>query len=702
MLDTVLTALRGRDFAAAAHAARGLIVAEPDHAEAHHLLSLALRELGDLDGAQHALERALELAPEHAPYHVSRAMLATLRKDDGAARAALGEAVKQDPNQLMAYVSLAQLALSASDLVQAEQHLRYAERVNAEHPHVLVVRGQMLLARGDVRGGTHALSRAAEQAPDDAMVQGTLGLALLAQRHYAFAEQALRNALATQPQVRSLRFALLQSLLGQQRNAEAEQEADTLLAQGADDPQAWLLKGQLAAGRAAYEESAGHLLRSLELRPGHAQTLDALLGVWVAAGQNERAEKYVEDLVQRSPQYDAGWSALIEFHRREPRLAADTALRWQAARPDSLAANELAAQVLEAAGDLNRAAQCAARVATRAPGRVAAQLVLTRAELRDGQAAAARARIETLLQDGRDPALQKALAGWHGRCCDATGDARTAVAAWLQAQRLLGPEAVLPTFASPDAALEARTADALAASSAIDPQGAPLLLWGAPGSGVEQLAALLRTGTLVLADRFGPTPRDDGFRLDGLGTRSASTPEEAGQRFAQRWREALTGVGADAKDVDWLPHWDARLLPPLVRGLPGTRMIVALRDPRDMLLNWLAFGAAQRLPLHDPMRAAQWLVSALEQLGFLANRTQPALRVVWMDRLETAPEQTLNELAQFAGLPQPPSSEVLQRAGTGVGGLPSAFPAGHWKRYSEALREPFALLEPIAQRLGGA
>ena len=231
----------------------------------------------------------------------------------------------------------------------------------------------------------------------------------------------------------------------------------------------------------------------------------------------------------------------------------------------------------------------------------------------------------------------------------------------------------------------------------------PVLLWGAPGSLPERLAALLGgAGRVVNSDRFGPVPRDDGFRIDGVGTRTANSPEEAGERFAQRWREGRARIGAQPTDIDWLPFWDARLAPPLVRGLPGTRMIVALADPRDMLVNWLAFGAPQRLSMANPVEAARWLALQLEQLAFLAHRAQPALHVVWMDRLESAPNEVANELAAFLGLPQAPSLDALAPALVGAGGLPTAFPAGHWRHYAAPLAEAFALLEPIAARLSGA
>ncbi len=701
MLDTVLTALRAGDFAAAEAAAANLIAEQPELAEAHHLLGLARQQRGDIAAAVSAIDRALQLAPQRADFHVSRAMLANEQRDSATARAALGEAVRQDPNQLLAYVSLAHLALASSDLEQAEQHLRFAERVNPEHPHVLTVRGQLLLARGQGDAAIAALSRAGEAAPNDAMVQGALGLALLAQRHYAFAEQALRNALQAQSAVRSLRYALVQALLGQNRRDDADREVDLLLAQRSDDPQALTLKGQLASARGAHQDAVIALTASLRQVPRQPQALQSLVASWRALDAGDQCEAFLESMLAQAPDFEPAWMAVLDMQRGKPQRSADTAARWFAACPDSPAANELAAQIAEAVGDHARATELAEKTVGLDRGRLAAQVLLARSELRDGNGMAARARLEPLHAAVRDSDAKRALGGWLGRACDVAGDAESAVRYWTQAHAQVVTARDFPPLGQPDATLEARLNDALAALG--EPVAdAPRLLWGAPGSNPERLAALLQgAGLVVLNDRFGPAPRDDGFQLGGVGTRTANSPEEAGARFAQRWRDGLSGAGAQAGDIDWLPHWDARLTPPLVRGLPGTRMLVALRDPRDMLLNWLAFGTPHRLSAADPLRAAQWLALSLEQLAFLANRTQPQLRVVWMDQLLETPEQVAQGIADFLGLAQPPAIGAVQPALVGAGGLPTAFPAGHWQRYADALREPFAALETITARLGG-
>jgi hypothetical protein len=336
------------------------------------------------------------------------------------------------------------------------------------------------------------------------------------------------------------------------------------------------------------------------------------------------------------------------------------------------------------------------------PTRSSAHLILFRSDLRAGRADAARARLEPLLATAQDPAQQRVFHGWLGRAHDAAGDRAAAVQAWISGQALLDNPPPLPRFEPPSAELLASIEAALAQPAQADPVNAPRLLWGAPGGGAERLVALLggRTDGRVMIDRFGAQPRVDGFRLTQLGRRRASSPEQQAERFALEWRKGVSSFNAQPQDIDWLPHWDARLLPNLIRGLPDARVLVALRDPRDMLLNWMAFGTAQRHALVDPVEAARWLASALEQFLPLREGTRPSLHVVRMRELDNDAAQVAAEVAQFVG-GSVPTLEDLQRARLGLGHLPTAFPAGHWRHYESVLGAAFALLEPVATRLGG-
>jgi predicted Zn-dependent protease len=694
MFEEIRAALRSGDIATAEASARALIASDAANAEAQHLLGLALRQRGDLAAAAGAFDAAIALSPESAGYHVSRALLALQQRDAPAAQAALQEAVRQDPNEIRAYIALAELALQSGELDQAEQHLRYAERINAEHPHLLAQRGQLELARGQAQQAIATLSRAAAAAPQDALVQGSLGLALMTQRHYGFAEQALRNALELQPQARSLRFALVQSLLAQERGDEADAQLQQLLRDRSDDPQALTLKGQLALARGAHDEALAALSESLRLAPEQPRALGALLSAWTALRiPAAQARAGLEELLTRAPRFDLAWGALLDLLRGDADASLDVLTRWRAAIPESPAAAEVAAQVADARGDRVAAAELAQIAVARDPSRVPAQLILVREELRSAQPQRARERIETMLPMVGDPDARRALSAWRGRACDAAGDAPAAVVAWREAHAYAGTPRY-PALGDADALRAAALDMHSGKGRVVDAAAAPILLWGAPGSGVERVAAMLRAahGAVVMDDRFGAAPRDDDFR-------PAAAPVAEADRFGfgQRWRDGIAARGLDASAIDWLPHWDARWVPALRRDLAGARLIVALRDPRDMLLNWLAFGAPQRLGVTDAMVAAQWLSHALEQFVDLPDDAASALRVVRLDPLGDA-QRNADALATFLDRAGPASLDALQ-ALERAGELPMAFPDGAWQRYDVALRAPFALLEPLAARL---
>jgi hypothetical protein len=219
-------------------------------------------------------------------------------------------------------------------------------------------------------------------------------------------------------------------------------------------------------------------------------------------------------------------------------------------------------------------------------------------------------------------------------------------------------------------------------------------LAGAPGSGIERLAAVL-AGTVPAfrSDRFdaGRAP-DDLLQNFHVAARLAGGELDAAT-LAQDWRAHLPARGvANGEVIDWLLWWDNALLPMLRTQLPQANVLIALRDPRDMLLDWLAHGAPAPLAMGSPTVAAQWLATLLNQLAALHEQDLFPHRLLRMDAaMDDA--QALSALVGTAlGLELPVAP---------VGALgPRRFPAGHWRGYAEALAEPFRLLTPVARRLG--
>jgi hypothetical protein len=151
---------------------------------------------------------------------------------------------------------------------------------------------------------------------------------------------------------------------------------------------------------------------------------------------------------------------------------------------------------------------------------------------------------------------------------------------------------------------------------------------------------------------------------------------------------------------DWLARWDARVVPLLRHAVAGTRLLVVLRDPRDLLLNWLAFGAPAGPAFADPLASAAWLASQLEHLLFARDELQLPMHIVDMDRFDEDAAAAMNDIAAFAGLPSAPDPQSALDGRSGLGGLPTALPTGRWRAYRGELGEAFELLAPLAKRLG--
>jgi hypothetical protein len=251
----------------------------------------------------------------------------------------------------------------------------------------------------------------------------------------------------------------------------------------------------------------------------------------------------------------------------------------------------------------------------------------------------------------------------------------------LAESRLPLPEATAPRDAWPEL-------------GAIPPDARPVaFLVGAPGSLVERLAAVLGGGIQSFhADRFSQAPPDDALQSFFTPARLAGGEIDAAS-VADSWRAQLPARGAgDGEIIDWLPFWDNALLEVLREQIPHAQLLVALHDPRDMLLEWLAFGAPLPYRIESPVVAAQWLLIELSHIALLHEQDLIRHHLIRLDDIKDDPQAVAGALGEAlnATLPSPPPGAF----GT------AHFAPGHWREYAEPLAEAFAILTPVARRLG--
>ena len=127
--------------------------------------------------------------------------------------------------------------------------------------------------------------------------------------------------------------------------------------------------------------------------------------------------------------------------------------------------------------------------------------------------------------------------------------------------------------------------------------------------------------------------------------------------------------------------------------MPGTRLIIVERDPRDALLNWLGFGWLPGFACPAPVVAADWLVRARHHLAFASELAEPSRLTVVADALLAGDEHASAQLARFLAVDGLRRGGQFAASAHGHAGLPARFAAGHWQAYEEALGEAFNRLQ---------
>jgi TolB-like protein/Tfp pilus assembly protein PilF len=222
-------------------AAQKAVALDPNLADAH--LSLALALAGDFDwsGMEREMKRALELNPNLALARDQYAWLLTLlgRFDEADAQSKI--AVELDPLSPLLEVNRGYWLYLARRFDEANMHFRKALELDANYPWAHRTLGWSLLWQGD-KAGALAMMETAQSLDADPWSIGSFGYALAVSGDRAKAEQILRDleSLAEQRYVTPSASTLVYIGLG-----EKEKALDGLDKVYEDrDPQCWFMKAE--------------------------------------------------------------------------------------------------------------------------------------------------------------------------------------------------------------------------------------------------------------------------------------------------------------------------------------------------------------------------------------------------------------------------------------------------------------------------
>jgi Tfp pilus assembly protein PilF len=584
---------------------------DDSRAESWFQLARARRQTGDEEGASEALQQAILLDPNHAMARVERARQCLASGDEKSAHDHFRTALRADPNCVPALVHLAEREFDEGRLDKAQELAAQAVQFRPQS-----VDAQLMMARIFRRRG-----------------------------HPDFAERCLDNALEVVPDSAELHAARAQLLFERGRSRE------TLS----------------ALGRARELGSADGRLARLEYR--------CLLQL----GQLAAARRVLEKLAEAGHLDAPGTLSLAELRLADGDVGGARALveALEAAWPE--AARLVEAQLAEREGDSARAADLAARLHDESDAhlRSQARLLTARLALRDDDAEACVAALQPLTEQARadgaaaDPRVHWMLAG----ALDRLGRFEAAAEHLPQAGWFLPPLLAAPEREMSESlyrALAAVDTDSWATEAADDDRAEPMFILGWPGSGRDSLlAALAESGAVLTLDRRSAPRRREALGLPA-GPEDLAALDETQRRLVRRryLREAGT-IAARVIEPMWLP---VTALPLIARVFPGSTVIIADAELRDLELEWRLAGYRGIETLRTLWQREQALLeSLLESLP---------LDFVVLSRgdLESDAAEVAAQLADPLGLD---SGDVPALAEFLAPRLSSLRPCGHWKHYGK-------------------
>jgi tetratricopeptide (TPR) repeat protein len=212
---------RRGDMTAAERLYREIVKVQPDFAEAHNNLGVALKALDRFDEAVESYRRALAFKPDYgeARNNLARTLRALDRHEEAAE--IYRQAVAAAPDDARAHVEFGETLLALKRHDEAAKSFRNALAIEPADDRTLNDLGVALEGMGRNREAVRYYRRALEIAPQHAGAQRNLGNALKALGRHQEAIECYREALAIMPNFADAEINLGSALQALNRHQEA-------------------------------------------------------------------------------------------------------------------------------------------------------------------------------------------------------------------------------------------------------------------------------------------------------------------------------------------------------------------------------------------------------------------------------------------------------------------------------------------------
>jgi tetratricopeptide (TPR) repeat protein len=344
--------------------------AQPDNAEAAHMLGIIAHQSGKLSEAIEHVRRAIAIDPNVALYHANLGEMCRLAGRVDEALAAGCRALELNPDYAGAHSNVGIALFEKGEFVKALEHYDRAITIEPEFGQAHSNRGNALQRLKRFTEAEQAYRRAIELQPSFADAWNNLGTCLRELKRPEEAEAVYRKALQLAPHnpdtldnlalaVKDLerldeaadllhRALVIESssdkfhvhyatvLLDRKKIEEAAEAVERALTLNPNNHDALIVRGRVAFERGDLEAALGHYRRALQLKPDLADAYNNMGNVLKDLGQLQEAQDAYLEALLLDPSVTGVYVNLADskkFQPGDPHLAAMEAL---AAKTDGL------------------------------------------------------------------------------------------------------------------------------------------------------------------------------------------------------------------------------------------------------------------------------------------------------------------------------------------------------------------------------
>lgn len=525
------------------------------------------------------------------------------------------------------------------------------------------------------------------------------------------------------------RLAAASAYLREGETDAAERVCTEILDDSPDQPEALGMLGVIRGMSGDAESAKALLLRANDLRPGNPRLLNSLAMACLRTGDLRAAERWLRGCLKRSPGFVPAWYtlALTREEQGDIHEAVSCYERILTLDPGFVEAWSSLAQIRERLNLLQLASEAVDRALSIDPDHLVARLTAAQIDGRLGRHESARGRLESLLEERTlGPTNEAIVHSRLGDALDALGHADEAFDHYSAANRIQarttgsaykideGPYSLDAVRRLADVVGElAGRLPPLAA----DLTGGPCFLLGFPRSGTTLLDRMLSAhpgiSSIEEQETLVDAHRDFVMAPGGLG-RLPGLDETARSRYQEAYRRRVADAAGGPAPIilDKLPLHSI-FLPVIAAIFPAARVIMVIRDPRDVCLSCFM----QRFELNTAMAhfldlelTAEYYRQVMQLALDALDRLPLAHRRVRYEDLVAGPEPILRDLVSFLGLGWDPAVlEYRSRIEGSRIDTPSyrqvsrplyQSSVGRWRRYADQMEPILGMLAPLVARLG--